>query len=107
MGLFSVLVGWLAPIELSASKLFDQTILKNGIDWRCLKPDVKKEVVALAIKMAEFTKFPVKPYVAETVELAANQISRYIIHNEFNESDPFVSIFKKHHNRQDFKPVNS
>ncbi|GMQ48669.1 hypothetical protein [Vibrio sp. 10N] len=102
-----VILGFLAPITVTASKLFDSTLSKNGIDHRTLKPSVKEDIVRLSIDMSSFganrSTLELKAMVAKYVESAAVQIANYIKGDATNEDDPFIKIFNNHHHVNEFK----
>lgn len=108
--ILKVALGFFAPIEVSAAKLFDHSLRKNGVDWRTLKPAVKEDVVSLCIKMAQLqgnvNSVEFKARVADDVEFASNLISDCIKRGEGDRENPFIKIFYKHHSNQEFSRVN-
>ena len=107
--ILKLLLGIFVPIEITARKLFDKTLLNKGIDWRCLKPEVKKEISILCIKIAELkdpnkgVKF--KSDVVEQIENSSTVIAEYIITGDRNCKGPIIDIFNKYHDVNEFHRV--
>jgi len=108
--LTKVLLGVFSPITVTAAKLFDQTLRKNGVDWRCLKPVVKEEIVSLCINISSFGNPPngmeTKAKIAEDVEFASKMIANYIKTGNGDSEHPYINIFNKYHKIEEFHRID-